>query len=210
MDAIFQPIFQMHFLNENLCISMKISLKFVLKGPINNIRALVQIIAVRRLGEKPLMVSLLTHICVIRTQWVYVVGDVGLCESKFPTHALFHPAWIPYCSPSNWGVHYIDVLMTTMASQINSPTICLFNRLFRRRSKKTSKLRVNGLCVRNSPDRWIPRTKGQLRGKCFHLMTSSCIDKCHIICFGRGREALTGYLYLRCEALLNAWYLHVR
>ena len=25
-------------------------------------------------------------------------------------------------------------------------------------------------------DRWIPRTKGQLRGKCFHLMTSSCIE----------------------------------
>ena len=24
-------------------------------------------------------------------------------------------------------------------------------------------------------DRWIPRTKGQLRGKCFHLMTSSWI-----------------------------------
>ena len=23
-------------------------------------------------------------------------------------------------------------------------------------------------------DRWIPRTKGQLRGNCFHLMTSSC------------------------------------
>ena len=23
-------------------------------------------------------------------------------------------------------------------------------------------------------DRWIPRTKGQVRGKCFHLMTSSC------------------------------------
>ena len=26
-------------------------------------------------------------------------------------------------------------------------------------------------------DRWIPRTKGQLRGKCFHSMTSSCILK---------------------------------
>ena len=25
-------------------------------------------------------------------------------------------------------------------------------------------------------DRWIPRTKGQLRGKCFHLMTSSWCD----------------------------------
>ena len=28
---------------------------------------------------------------------------------------------------------------------------CLFNRLFRRRSRKTSKLRVTGLCVGNSP-----------------------------------------------------------
>ena len=25
-------------------------------------------------------------------------------------------------------------------------------------------------------DRWIPRPKGQLRGKCFHLMTSSCSE----------------------------------
>ena len=31
------------------------------------------------------------------------------------------------------------------------PHHCLFNRLFRHRSKKTSKLRVNGLCVENSP-----------------------------------------------------------
>ena len=39
-----------------------------------------------------------------------------------------------------------------MASQIASLTIvCLLNRLFRRRSKKTSKLRVTGLCVGNSP-----------------------------------------------------------
>ena len=29
---------------------------------------------------------------------------------------------------------------------------CLLNRLFRRRSKKTSKLRVTGLCARNSPE----------------------------------------------------------
>ena len=51
------------------------------------------------------------------------------------------------------------------------PHGCLLNRLLRRRSKKASKFRVTGR------DRWIPRTKGQLRGKCFHLMTSSC-DKC--------------------------------
>ena len=33
----------------------------------------------------------------------------------------------------------------------NQPHHCLLNRLFRRRSKKTSKLRVTGLCARNSP-----------------------------------------------------------
>ena len=39
-----------------------------------------------------------------------------------------------------------------MASQITSLTIvCLLNRLFRPSSKKTSKLRVTGLCVGNSP-----------------------------------------------------------
>ena len=42
------------FLNENVLISMKISLKFVPKGQINNIPALVQIIAWRRPGDKPL------------------------------------------------------------------------------------------------------------------------------------------------------------
>ena len=34
---------------------------------------------------------------------------------------------------------------------IHQPHHCLLNRLFRRRSKKTSKLRVTGLCVGNSP-----------------------------------------------------------
>ena len=33
----------------------------------------------------------------------------------------------------------------------HQPYDCLLNRLFTRRSKKTSKLRVTGLCVRNSP-----------------------------------------------------------
>ena len=34
----------------------------------------------------------------------------------------------------------------------HQPHDCLLNRLFRRRSKKTSKLRVTGLCVGNSPE----------------------------------------------------------
>ena len=42
------------FLNENTSISINISLKFVPEGRINNIKALVQIMAWRRLGDKPL------------------------------------------------------------------------------------------------------------------------------------------------------------
>ena len=69
-DDIFKRI----LFNANVWISIKISLKFVPKGPINNIPALVQIRAWRRSGEKPLsepmMVSLPTHMCVTRPQWV--------------------------------------------------------------------------------------------------------------------------------------------
>ena len=58
--------FKRIFLNENVKISIQISLKFVPKGPINNNPALVQIMAWRRSGDKPLsepmMVSLLAHI----------------------------------------------------------------------------------------------------------------------------------------------------
>ena len=68
--------FKYIFLNENVIISAKIPLKFVPKGPINSIPALVQIMAWRRSGDKPLsepmMVRLPTHICVTRPQWVNI------------------------------------------------------------------------------------------------------------------------------------------
>ena len=51
---------------------------------------------------------------------------------------------------------------------------CLLSLLFKRRSNKISKLRVTGLCEGNLPVTWISRTKDQKRGKCFHLVTSSC------------------------------------
>ena len=85
-------IFKWIFLNENVWFLIKISLKFVPKGLINNIPSLVQIMAWRRPGNKPLcepmMVILSTHICVTRPQWVnwlphgvrWLVSQVG-----FPT-----------------------------------------------------------------------------------------------------------------------------
>ena len=59
-------------------ISLKIPLKFVPKVQIHNIPALVQIMAWRWPGDKalsePMMVSLLTHICVTQPQWVNPTG----------------------------------------------------------------------------------------------------------------------------------------
>ena len=53
-------IFKCIFMNEKFCILIWISLKFVPKGPINNIPALVQIMAWRRSGVKPLSEPMLT------------------------------------------------------------------------------------------------------------------------------------------------------
>ena len=64
--------------------------------------------------------------------------------------------------------------MTTMASQIPSLTV-VYSTVYsdedqRKHQSSASLAFVWGI----HRDRWIPRTKGQLRGKSFHLMTSSC------------------------------------
>ena len=60
--------------NENVRILLKVSLKLVPRGPINYIPSMVQIMAWRRPGDKPLsesmMVNLLTYICITRPQWI--------------------------------------------------------------------------------------------------------------------------------------------
>ena len=96
-------IFKCIFLNENIWISIKISLKFVPKGPINNIPALDQIMAWRRLGDKPLsqpmMVILLTHICVTRPQWVKSL--LGLSQ----TALIFYNMSVAWCKTAISPVH---------------------------------------------------------------------------------------------------------
>ena len=110
-DNIFKRI----FVNENVRISIKISLKFVPKGPVNNILALVQIMAWRHPGDKPLservMVSLLTHICVTRPQWVnhqkyscysqhlYIRSGYGFIHVIIIQVAYFHVADIAQSAP---------------------------------------------------------------------------------------------------------------
>ena len=87
-------------------------------------------------------------------------------------------------------LHYDDVIMGGMVSQITSLTIVysiVYSSTDQRKHQSSASLAfVWGI----HRDRWIPPTKGQLRGKCFHLMTSSCeqrilnvansLQQCHI------------------------------
>ena len=95
-------------MNENVRISINISLKFVPKGLINNIPALVKIMAWRRSGDKPLsepmMVNLLTHICVTWPQWVnpwHVFIDLTYKMSATPPRG----QWIKSQWESCWQCH---------------------------------------------------------------------------------------------------------
>ena len=56
-DNIFKHI----LLNENIRISIQISLKFVPKVLIDNMSALIQVMAWRRTGDKPLPEAMMTQ-----------------------------------------------------------------------------------------------------------------------------------------------------
>ena len=86
-------IFIYIFLNENAWILIRISLNFIPKCRIINIPALVQIIAWRHPGDKPLsepmMVRLLTSICVTQPQCVKAAcGQLAVCINGSVDHTL--------------------------------------------------------------------------------------------------------------------------
>ena len=89
-------------------------------------------------------------------------------RNLFIIHDLCHAAADQLTAP-----HYTNVIMATMASQITSLTVVyatVYSDADQRKHQSSASLAfVWGI----HRDRWIPRTKGQLRGKCFHLMTSS-------------------------------------
>ena len=127
-------------LNRNLWIPLTISLTFVPKVRINNIPVLVQILAWCRPGGKPLsvpmMVNLLTHVCVTRPQWVKMIIFIQWQLNVVNINA----------TPLHWRHNGHDSVSN------HQPYCCLLNCLFRRRSKIISKLRVTGLCAGNSPE----------------------------------------------------------
>ena len=126
-------IFKWIFLNENVQISIRASLKFVPRGPINNIPALVQIMAWRRPGDKPLsepmMISLLRLLCVTRPQWVNVLlytllGQIVMhliiplvVQITNLTHMMIYSCWI-------LDYKIINVYLCILHSYIRFPLPC--------------------------------------------------------------------------------------
>ena len=72
-------IFKSNFMHVKFCILIWISLKFVPKGPINNIQALVQIMAWRRSGDMPLSEPMQTR---FTDTYIRIYVDLGGDELK--------------------------------------------------------------------------------------------------------------------------------
>ena len=84
--------------------------------------------------------------------------------------------------------HYNDVIMGAIASQITTLTVVysiVYSDADQRKHQSSASLAfVRG--IHRGPV--IPRTNRQLRGKCFHLMTSSC-----------GALTRSVHIYVRCH-----------
>ena len=129
----------------------------------------------RILWQRP--VTMHSFMCVWTNCWANnrYAGDFKRHLAHYVT-VMAHDSRVVFC----YGyIHYNDVIMTTMASQTTSLTVVystVYSDADQRKHQSSASLAFVWGIYR---DRWIPRTKGQLRGKCFHLMTSSCQSILH-------------------------------
>ena len=81
--------------------------------------------------------------------------------------------WLCYC-------YYVDVIMSAIPSQIDSD--CLLTCLFRRRSKKISKLRITGLCEGYSSVTGIfPAQRASNADSVSIFMRHHCVEHIHCL-----------------------------
>ena len=124
------------------------------------------------------------HVCV--SKLTIICSDNGLAPGRRQAIILTN-AGILLIGPLGTNVteiliaiyHYDDVIMTTLASQITSLTV-VYSIVYSDADQIKHQSSASLAFVR---DRWISRTNGQLRGKCFHLITSSCtfsLKKMHL------------------------------
>ena len=113
-DAIFICI----FVNEKLCIMVKISLKFVPKSPIDNKPAFVQVMAWCWTGNKPLPGPMMTqftdiYVALGGDELMCCSWDVDLCLMNF----LIFYRWDP--SPCQWMIPVIVLSISSLVPGIS-------------------------------------------------------------------------------------------
>ena len=138
-------IFKCTFVNENVWISIKISLKFVPNGPINNMPALAQIMACQQSGDKPLskpmMVSLLMHMCITQPHWVELMYCIAYTK-KIPKFEdtmyyvqlmrsrwiLFNTMWLTVSLPQYllYPIQWYEIMLHILHHQSQSSHMAQF------------------------------------------------------------------------------------
>ena len=186
------------FLNENIWILIKISLKFVPGGPINNIPALVQIMAWRRPGDKPLSEP-------ITNQLYLIMAQIPAATSQM----LWLPATFQFLLGSLIGSVQIlcspDLIDRTCSNPMQSRSH--WSDLFKSYAVKISLIRpVHILCspdlidwicyILCSPDLtdWICSHPMQCRSHWLDLFTSYAVQ-----------NTLIGSVHILCSADLTDW-----
>ena len=113
----------------------------------------------------------------IDTPYLALAGEVWCCLLcvKNQIYALCLSMYCYIKIVSHWTIllHYISIIMSTMASQITSLTnvySTIYSAADQRKHQSSASLALVG---EFTGDRWIPHAKGQQCRKCFHLMTSS-------------------------------------
>ena len=90
----------------------------------------------------------------------------------------------------------------------HQPHDCLLNRLFRRRSKKTSKLRVTGLCAGNSPHKW-PVTRKMFPFDDVIMVLVNIDTGCRLLPYRRQAITLTDYFLSIYHTHLHITLRHI-
>ena len=103
---------------------------------------------------------------------IYICVCVCVCVSK---EGVCYKITFTHFIISCWKIIVITVTSRWARLGLKSPASRLFTQSFiQTQIKEYIKApRHWPLCGEFTGDRWIARTNGQLRGKCFHLMTSS-------------------------------------
>ena len=95
----------------------------------------------------------------------------------------------------------------------HQPHGCLLNRLFRRRSKKTSKLRVTGLCVGNSPGPVNSPHKGPVTRKMFpfdDVIVRYLFQRLNTLSSGRNKMAAISQTFSNAFSLMKMFRFRLK